>query len=279
MNSIYKISFILFGFLFLYSCTKEVEAESTFESKTFIFGIITNDIDNIFITISKTVPLNSGSGDILPLSNSVSNAEISLYTKDTNGNTSLVTDDFMYLELQDEYMSSQVIIPVIGNYYWIEVLVDDILYKSAEELLKTPIPIDNTLDVNNNTRIEFADPSDETNLYLARLVLYNNQNDLIFEEFAISNDVLFNGNENAFIDIFQPFDNNAITNLAQLNYGTYQFYRNLITQQDSNQGGDDESGSPGRLFDLPPANITGNILNTSTNRYALGNFGVISTNE
>jgi hypothetical protein len=66
--------------------------------------------------------------------------------------------------------------------------------------------------------------------------------------------------------------------LAQLNYGTYQFYKNLIAQRDSNLV-EDEPGSPARLFVTPPVNIIGNIINTSTNRFALGNFGLINVSE
>ncbi len=33
------------------------------------------------------------------------------------------------------------------------------------------------------------------------------------------------------------------------------------------------------LIVTPPLNIIGNIINTSTNRFALGNFGVINVSE
>lgn len=100
----------------------------------------------------------------------------------------------------------------------------------------------------------------------------------------MSNDILFDGNENAFIETEDTADFNGEkkygVTLTHLNFDTYQFYQNITFQNQSNEGsGDDESGDPGRLFESPPTNLTGNIVNTSTNRLILGNFGVISISE
>lgn len=275
MKSYYKIILITCFIQIIFSCTEEITPPTNFTSKVFIFGNITNNTDYLRIKIGKTVPLNSTS------SNPVNNATISLFTKDKNNNTSLVTDDFSVTN--GTYESSQKITPTIGNYYWIEVKVDNITYKSSQETLRTPISITNIEVVNDQLRAVFSDPQNETNHYLASFSFYDEFDNFLSEENELSNDILFDGNVKAFIEIFDMFDFEADVQrravLTHLNYETYQFYLNISAQEESNEGVDDEGGDPGRLFASPPVNLTGNITNTSTNQFVLGNFGVMSISD
>ena len=273
MKSYYKIILIACFIQTIFSCTEEITPPTNFTPKVFIFGNITNHTDYLRIKIGKTVPLNSTS------SNPVNNATVSLFTKDKNNNTSLVTDDFSIIS--GTYESSQKITPVLDNHYWIEVKVDNVTYKSSQELLKIPISITNVEVVNDQLRAVFSDPQGETNHYLANFSFYDEFDNFLSEENELSNDILFDGNVKAFIETFDDYGSDIQKRaiLTHLNFETYQFYLNIIAQEESNEGYDDEGGDPGRLFASPPTNLTGNIINTETNQFALGNFGVISTSD
>lgn len=273
MKSYYKIILIACFIQTIFSCTEEITPPTNFTSKVFIFGNITNHTDYLRIKIGKTVPLNSTS------SNPVNNATVSLFTKDKNNNTSLVTDDFSIIS--GTYESSQKITPVLDNHYWIEVKVDNVTYKSSQELLKIPISITNVEVVNDQLRAVFSDPQGETNHYLANFSFYDKFDNFLSEENELSNDILFDGNVKAFIETFDDYGSDIQKRaiLTHLSFETYQFYLNIIAQEESNEGYDDEGGDPGRLFASPPTNLTGNIINTETNQFALGNFGVISTSD
>jgi hypothetical protein len=273
MKPLYKI-IVISSILTLFNCTEEITPPTNFTSKVFIFGNITNNSDFLRIKIGKTVPLNSTS------SNPVNNATISLFTKDINNNTSIVTDDFS--AINGTYESTQKITPTIGNYYWIEVKVDNITYKSSQEILKTPISITNIEAVNGRLRAIFSDPQDEINHYLINFSFYDQYDNVVAEEYELSNDILFDGNPKAFIetsDYYFHRSSKRAAILTHLNFETYQFYLNISAQEESNEEYDDEGGDPGRLFASPSTNLTGNIINTSTNQFALGNFGVISTGD
>ncbi len=258
----------------IFSCAEEISPPTNFTSKVVIFGNITNHTDYLSIKIRKTFPLNSTPSD------PVNNATISLFTKDKNKNTYLITDDFSVTD--GTYESLQKITPTIGNFYWIEVKVDDVTYQSSQELLRAPIDITNMEIVNNQLRAIFSDPLGETNHYFVNFSFYDPFDDFFLgEETEVSSDVLFDGNANAFIETFDYFGSNIQkrATLTHLNFETFQFYLNVIAQEESNQGYDDEGLDPGRLFASPPTNLTGNILNTTTNQFALGYFGVVSISD
>jgi hypothetical protein len=108
---------------------------------------------------------------------------------------------------------------------------------------------------------------------------------LIASNRAEANDVVFDGSSDALVeiglytsdddeDLDIEFDEATLT-LENINYLSYQFYLNQSFQILSN---DDGSGGPGQLFATPPVNIEGNIMNTTENRKALGNFTVKASN-
>jgi len=277
----YKL--ICISLLTIFSCTEEISPSDEFEPKIFIFGEITSHQDYLSLKIGRTLPLNNSSG-IEPLPSTVENAEIALFSRGNNGTSYLVTDDFSASLLDPEdYISSQVVTPIIGNYYWIEVTIDGIKYESSPEQLKTPIAVTDIEVVGNQVRAIFNDPQNEINHYYAIFNFYDENDFFLFDETELSNDILFDGNENAFIETEDTADFNGENKygvtLMHLNFDTYQFYQNITIQNQSNEGDEEEVGDPGRLFESPPTNLTGNIINTSTNRLILGNFGVVSISD
>ena len=73
------------------------------------------------------------------------------------GEISLITNSFNVSN--GRYQSDQMITPIIGNYYWIEVeLSDGVKFTSDPELLKTPVPIENITIVDAIPRVHFKDP-------------------------------------------------------------------------------------------------------------------------
>jgi hypothetical protein len=273
MKSLYKyISIILISFL-LISCSTEITLKTKFVPQTFIYGNLTNESSYLAITIQESVPVENTSNIPKP----VSNASVALYTKNSSGTTSLVTDNF--IESNEYYISVPLITPIIGNSYWIEVtLQDGTLFKSVEEKLKNIISIDAVTKVDGFTRVHFKDPGEDRNFYKLDVVSSGNgTSSWIYE---LSNDILFNGNDNAFIEVESLLGNEIEATLLNFNYETYQFYLNIVAQEDAqSDGGEGESGDPSQLFASPPVHLTGNILNTTTNRKALGNFGVVSVSR
>ncbi len=273
MKSLYKYIYILLISLLLISCNNEITLKTEFVPQTFIFGNLTNEARNLVITIQESVPVENTSDIPKP----VKNATILLYTKNPSGTTSLVTNDF--IEDNENYTSSQIIIPVIGNSYWIEItLQDGTTYKSTEEKLKNVILIDEITKVNGFTRIQFKDPIEERNFY--KLDVISTSNGLSSWVYELSNDILFNGNVNAFIEVESLSGNEINATLLNFNYETYQFYLNIAAQEDAQEDRrEDDGGDPGQLFAPPPVHLIGNILNTTTKRKALGNFGVVSVSR
>lgn len=265
----YLLSFqlILLGF----SCTKEIPLKTEFQPQIFISGYMLNYADTIYIDIQKTVPVNS------PTINVINDARVTLYAKAKTGEISVLTSDFIVSN--GIYKSNGKISPTIGNYYWMEtVMPDGTTFKSDSELLKDSVPIKDIKQVNNFTKIIFNDPEEYTNFYLAYFAFYENGK-LVSRQYALSSDALYNGNENAFIEIENTASKQIYCNILNLNFKTYQFYKNSFSQFEAHHDTDPDDGDPGRLFTAPPSNLTGNITNISTNRTALGFFGVFSYSE
>lgn len=302
MKLFYKTVFSI-SIFFSFTCTDEITFNLKFEPKILIYGDLINNTDNIFIRIQRTIPVN----DSITSNNSaiVENPTITLFTKDSNGTDSMVTSDFTLMQDENgngdkfQYRNTKSINPTIGNYYWIEVIADGNIYKSSEELLRNPIKISNVATVGDKTKVFFKDPKNEINHYLlnyttVKVISYfidSKTRDTIFldapeiiytQETETSNDVLFNGNENAFIEIDNSIQFDTLKlNFGQLSYNTYQFYQNLLVQREANKEAEasEEDGGGGAfpLFSPPPTHLIGNIINTKTQEPVLGNFGVLST--
>jgi len=250
------------------SCNEEITLNTNFEPQIFIFGNITNNANPLKITIQESVPVENTSKDPNP----VHNAKITLFTKNSNNDTSVVTNNFE--ENNGEYISMQIISPIIGDFYWIEVeLEDGTLYKSAEEQLKPVVKIDKISKTENILRVTFKDPETDRNFYKLEVLSKNGATEMA--DYELTNDVLFNGNTNAYIEIGKELSGSEVSaTLLNFNYTTYQFYVNISAQEEAQDG--EEGGGPFQLFAPPPVHLTGNIINTTTKRKALGNFGVVS---
>lgn len=262
-----------------YSCTKEISVNVAHEKETIIFGGIKNGTNSVVIDIQQSVPLNSTASF-----EAVNDATISLFTRNTSGTSSLITDNFNVN--QGRYTSVGEVTTTIGHKYWIEVrLIDGTVFRSEEEELKAVVPIE-SIEISNEdiVTIQFADPANDRNFYTFGIDLFLN-GQLVSSTVSQSNDVVFDGNANASVEIdlfrFNDEDNEvAITydalraRLQSINFSSYQFYLNQSAQIEANDS--ESSGDPSQLFATPPVNLLGNITNTTTNSIALGNFTVNS---
>jgi hypothetical protein len=274
MKSAYQTAIYFSIFTILTGCVREIPNTSNFEPQVFISGFLTNGTKHVTVKIQRTVPVDNLNLD------PINDAQISLYTKDSSGEINLMTSSFNVTN--GTYRSSEEITSVVGDSYWIEIqLADGTSFKSDEEILKEGVIIKDIEITNELNRVVFADPPDDINFYLINLVFFRNGS-VELEINELTNDVLFNGNENATFDsseflIADP-DEVHVT-IANLNYNTYQFYFNQFEQfenQITNAGSEED---PGQLFLPPPANLTGNIMNMSNNTRTLGFFGVQSTTQ
>ena len=279
MKYIKSISIII-CFISYYSCTKEISVDVAHEKQTIIFGGIKNGTNSIIINIQQSVPLNSTTSF-----ETVNDASVSVFTRNTSGTSSLVTDNF--IANQGRYTSLEAITTTIGNKYWIEVtLLDGTIFKSEEETLKAIVPIE-AIEISNEdiVSISFSDPSNDRNFYTFGIDLFLN-GQLVSSTTSESNDVVFDGNDNASVEIdlfrFNDDDDDEVTitydvlraRLQNINFSSYQFYLNQSAQIEANDS--ESSGDPSQLFATPPVNLLGNITNTTTNKIALGNFTVNS---
>jgi len=281
MISIIKTSVSTVLLLITFGCTKEISVDVPYQPTTIIYGNISTDNAPVVINIQQSVPLNSASTH-----NPVNNAVVQLYTKDNTGITNLVTDTFSIAN--GVYSSMNNINTIIGNYYWIEVvLADGTIFKSKEELLKPIvhiISIESSINADDIATIKFNDPANDTNYYKFNIDLYFN-GQLVSNNSSQSNDVVFNGNPEASVDIdlfkYQDEDeedlfeleyNEVRVSFSNINFSSYQFYLNQSLQVEATEG--DSSFDPSQLFASPPVNLLGNITNVSTNSIALGNFTI-----
>lgn len=269
MKPLYRIILITLCFIAASSCLKERPLDAEFEPQVFIYGYLINNTDNIKITIQKTVPVNNTNLD------PINDASVFLYTEDLDGTVRLVTDDFQVSE--GVYLSTNAVSGLIGNKYWIEVLLaDGTSYESVHEPLKEPVQITTISKVNGYPRVIFSDPENETNFYQVHFSFYNNGK-LISQVFELSNDVLFNGNENAFIETLTSGGDILGVSLSNLNFHTYEYYVAAHEQYENQVDfGSPETTEPFLIFSKPPINLVGNIRNTTADRKALGFFGVFS---
>ncbi|WP_347924799.1 DUF4249 family protein [Pontimicrobium sp. SW4] len=271
MKQSYNIIVTLVCLFFFSGCLKEADIEAEFEPQVFIYGYLIDNTDYIKVTVQRTVPVNVTTVD------AIEDATISLYTEDVNSNITLVTDDFVYAN-EGDYYSNDTVTGIVGNKYWIEVvLTDGTTYESEHETLKPPVEIIDIRKEGNFSQVVFSDPPGESNFYIVDYNFYEGSN-RIARRFELSNDNLFDGNGNAFIETEYIEGNGIGISLNNLNYLTYQFYVTSFDQYDNQVDfGSTETVDAFLIFSKPPVNLIGNIKNKTTNRTALGFFGVFSS--
>lgn len=242
----------------LISCVEDINPNFEFEEQVFISGLMTHEEGFVSVQIQKTVPVTDTTFSAL------NDAQVSLFTRDASNTVSLVSNSF--IAENGTYRTSEIITPVIGNAYWIEILLaNEAIFISEEEILTPPIPIMDMEKNGNTVTISITGPLDEQNFYLFDVEIIRD-NVLISDDIGVGLDRIMGENEEKFLTISDINDGDIVTvNLHNINFPTFQFYSNVV----SNLGNEPEVSA---LF--LPINLIGNITNTTTNEVALGNFGV-----
>jgi len=239
-------------------CVDTISPDFEFEEQVFISGLLTNEEDFVSIQIQKTVQVNDTTLNV------VNDAQVSLFTRDASDRVSLVSDSF--IADNGTYRTEEMITPIIGNTYWIEIMLpDQTTLKSEEELLKQPIPIIDMVKTGNTVRITFRDQIGEQNFYLSRIEVLRDEV-VIVKDLAVFNDTVVTENLEEYLSLSGINDGDTVRVSAyNINFNTFQFYNNIIL----------ESGIDLELLSLfLTTNIVGNITNTTTNKLVLGNFGI-----
>ena len=239
------------------SCVEEITPNFEFKEQVFISGMLISESDFVSVQVQNTVQVTDSTF------NPVNNAKISLFTKNSSEISSLVTDSFTFEN--GNYKSLNMITPIIGDTYWLEVTLEDgTVLKSEEEILKAPIPILNMEKTDDIVQINFTDQTEDQNFYLFQIEVFNG-NELISDDFYLFNDTIVTENLESNIKIDGINDGETVKFTAHnINFNTFQFYFNVLNVTDD--------FALSSLF--LPTNIVGNVTNISTNELALGNFGV-----
>jgi len=143
-------------------------------------------------------------------------------------------------------------------------LEDQTVLRSEEEILKSPIPILDMVKTDDRVRIRFKDQTEAQNFYLSHIEIFDD-GELITNLWDVFNDDVITENmeESLIIDGIKDGQTVKITAYT-INFNTFQFYSNVFKTE-----------SDLLLASLiPPINLEGNIINSSTNQLALGNFGI-----
>lgn len=251
---------------FLTSCSgfqAEVEIPNTFEfqEQVFISGLFTNEVGFASVDIQKSIPADSTGF------NPVNDAQVVLYSREAANSTAvLVADSFTVSNGRYTSTSTEEITSTVGHTYWVDILLQDgTTFISEEEVLKSSLPLIKTLNENGTTGISFLDPINEDNFYLSHFEYFKDDT-LSSDSWGLFNDL----NE----DSDMPFTIYTIGNLTDggtvkvslynINFNTFQFYNNSLVQLDNDFD----------IFFSPLRNLYGNVTNTTTNKIALGNFGI-----
>ncbi len=241
----------------LTSCLDEITPDFEFEEQVFISGLLTNEAGFVSVQIQKTIPVTD------TIASAVNDAQVSLFMRDASNTVSLVSDSFTVID--EEYRTSNIITPTIGNSYWLEVILQDqTVLKSEEEILKTPVPILSMVKNGDLVRLTVTDQIGEENFYL---VLFEVLNDgaFVFDYWGVFNDTFVNEDLEEFVQINGVNDGDTVqASIYNINFNTFQFYDNILRAQD-------DLGLSSLFL---PINIVGNVTNTTTKKLALGNFGI-----
>lgn len=257
--------------LFLSSCVNQITTDIYHEPQIVISGILGNGNTYFTIEIVKTTPLNDNRKD------PINDARIALYSKDSEDNTQLVTDEFTVNN--GVYQSAESIKTHTGSSYWIEVnFSDGLCFKSSEEKLLAPIEIDRLEITDNIIRVVFGDPVEMNNQYVVFASFYTGDQ-LIVNQVVTATDVLFNGNPNAFIEVYENIGDRVTVELSHMEAASYHFFLNVERQSENNEGINEEIGDPGQLFRQPPSQLFGNISSCTSDERVLGNFSVVSFSQ
>lgn len=214
----------------------------------------------------------------------VDDANIRLWTKNSVGEDKIITDSFDYEKVDNAYYPTSSVETKEGGIYWVELeLSNGLSYVSRQEKMPTTVEVSDIAYVRSELRAIFQDEKDEPNYYLAEFsVYYRDQSAFIRGLKVVSNDILFDGNEKAYIGEYTTISESSYyveLNMQSLSNSSYLFYRNFLEQEDLNEGFDDEEGDPGWLFSKPPINLYGNITEKESGKKVLGQFIISSISQ
>lgn len=211
----------------------------------------------------------------------VDDANIRLWTKNSAGEDEIITDSFDYEKVDNAYYPTNSIETEEGGIYWVELeLSNGLSYVSRQEEMPTTVEVSDIAYVRSELRAIFQDEKDEPNYYLAEFNIYGRDQTYFIRGLkVVSNDVLIDGNEKAYIGDYITISDDSFyveLNMQSLSNSSYLFYRNFLEQEDLNEGFDDEEGDPGWLFSKPPLNLYGNITEKESGKKVLGQFVISS---
>jgi len=275
MKTLVNVIIFLLVFLMHSSCVKEINIGIQHEPQYIVYGSMSNLKQAVSVSIKKSVPVNSVEKTL-----TVNNASVSLFSSQEGSDPVLVTDDF--INNDGVYISRQQILGIIGRSYWIEIVLDNgNIIVSTKEQMRNVVPI-KRLEYLSFFEVEvaFSDPENERNYYLLESEFFSN-GELFYKSFVVSDDVIFNGNDEVKLklDIFyKPNGDTEMLNvlLSNINYSSYQFHLNRSKQKENNENNvpnEEYNGDPGPLFANPPVSLFGNIKSKNGNK-VLGNFTV-----
>ncbi|SOS48784.1 conserved hypothetical protein [Tenacibaculum dicentrarchi] len=268
MKSSYILVIILISTITFFSCSETIPLDNIYEPHVIIRGGITRD-NFIYVDIQQTLPV-----DVIT-KKPINTAKVSLYTKAENNLDTKIADLLVLDEKEGRYVIENQYNPVVNNYYWIKITLEDgTILESVPELFKPKVVIDKITKEEENTRITFEDFSgNQKDFYLINYKFYNEQGDFIYTDFVIENDVFFEEGEDAFSEV-EYTSKNVEVEISSISFNNYNFFKSYLTQIETQDVEDGDFFS--QLFSGPPANLEGNIVNKMTGRKELGFFGLFN---
>ena len=238
-----------------------------------------NSNGHLRVQVSLTTNIDEES-----INTGVDDANIRLWTKNSDGEDEIITDSFDYEKVDNAYYPTSSVETKEGGIYWVELeLSNGLSYVSRQEKMPTTVEVSDIAYVRNELRAIFQDEKDEPNYYLAEFNIYGRDQTYFIRGLkVVSNDVLIDGNEKAYIGDYITISDDSFyveLNMQSLSNSSYLFYRNFLEQEDLNEGFDDEEGDPGWLFSKPPLNLYGNITEKESGKKVLGQFVISSISQ
>ncbi|WCC42741.1 DUF4249 family protein [Tenacibaculum finnmarkense] len=264
MKSPYILFIIFISIFTFFGCSKTIPLDDIYEPHVIVRGGITKN-NIIFVDLQQTVPVS------VITKKPINTAKVSLHTKAENSAAKKIADVLILDEKEGKYAIKKEFNPMVGNYYWIKIILEDgTILESVPELFKPKVVLNKITKEDEGTRITFEDFSgDKKDFYLITYTFYTKQGDVIFTDFLIENDVFFEEGEAAFFEI-EDISDSVEVEMSSISFNTYNFLKSYLTQIETQEIADGDFFS--QLFSDPPANLEGNIINKATGRKALGFF-------
>ncbi|MBE7645986.1 DUF4249 family protein [Tenacibaculum finnmarkense] len=264
MKSPYILFIISISIFTFFGCSKTIPLDDIYEPHVIVRGGITKN-NIIFVDLQQTVPVS------VITKKPINTAKVSLHTKAENSAAKKIADVLILDEKEGKYAIKKEFNPMVGNYYWIKIILEDgTILESVPELFKPKVVLNKITKEDEGTRITFEDFSgDKKDFYLITYTFYTKQGDVIFTDFLIENDVFFEEGEAAFFEI-EDISDSVEVEMSSISFNTYNFLKSYLTQIETQEIADGDFFS--QLFSGPPANLEGNIINKATGRKALGFF-------